>query len=327
MVIGSGLGGQIGFADESTYGTYATPARFLEFNSESLKADVVHVESRGIGTGRWLKSGRHKEYSKGANGSIELDVMTKGFGLLFEHMLGSYANTVVAGAERRGRSTPDANGKAGQSLTIQVGRPDVGGTSRPFNYEGCKIVGWEFAAALDDPLRLTIDIDAENEQTTSALETASYPSAAEIFVMSEGALTLAGSSISVKSFRIRSEEGLDTDRRFIGNTKKEPLAAGPATISGVLDFEFEALTRHGQWKAGTEVANLIATFTSPTTIAGGGGAGPYKIVITIPLIRFTDGGPNVGGPEILQESLGFEALNDGSNPVCTIDLHSTDTAA
>lgn len=325
MAIGSGLGGQIGFVEEVTYGTYVAPTRFLEFNSESLKPDVVHVESRGIGTGRHLRSTRHKEYIKGAAGNVTLDVKTKGFGLLFKHMLGSYANAAVTGNEYKGTITPDANGKAGLSLTAQVGRPDIGGTVRPYNYEGVKVVGWELMAELDNPLRLSLDLDAETEQTSSALETASYPTGDEIFVMSEGAITLAGSTIHVKKFSLKGAEGLATDRRFIGNLKKEPLANAEAMITGQLGFEFEGLTRRGQWVAGTNVANLIATFTSPTSTGGGGG--PFKMVVTVPLIMWSDGSPAIGGPDILQEEMNFKAVYNGTDAIAKIEYHSTDQAA
>lgn len=328
MAIGSGLSGQIGFKAEGTYGTAVTVDRFLEFNKESIKADLVKVESRGIGTGRMLKTARRKTYVKGAKGSVEFDVQTKGFGLIFKHMLGTYANTNVAGSENRGRSTVDlTTGKAGLSLTCQVGRPGINATVYPYTYEGAKIVGWEFAAKLDDPLRLSIELDCETEQRSDGLASASYTSGTEIFVMSEGGLTLAGSAISVKGFNIKGVEGLAVDRRFIGNTKKEPLANSELMITGQLEFEHEAQTRQGQWLAGTEIANLIATFTSPTTISGGGGAGPYKLILNMPLVVFDDSGPVVDGPDIVKETIGFKVLNDGSNSPITIDYHSTDSAA
>jgi hypothetical protein len=325
MAIGSGLGGQIGFAEETTYGTYVAPTRFLEFNDESLKADVVHVESRGIGSGRWLRTARHKEYVKGAAGSVEFDVKTKGFGLLFKHMLGDYTNANVVGNEQKATIVPDANGKAGLKLTTQVGRPDIGGTVRPFSYEGCKITGWEFSASLDDPLRLSIDIDAETEQTASALASPSYPTGDEIFVMSEGAVTLNGSTIHVKSFSLKGAEGLATDRRFIGNLKKEPLANAEAMVTGELEFELEGLTRHGQWLAGTEIPNLVVTFTTPTSTGGGGG--PFKLVLTVPLLKFDDGGSNLDGPEIVGEEMSFKALKASGSPIAQIEYFSTDTAA
>src|SRR5262245_16989203 len=107
MSLATGLGAQLGIGEESAYGTPATVNRFLEFNSESLDADVGVIESRGLGTGRFLRSDREKRYIRSAGGQVEFDVQTKGFGLLLKHCLGSYANALVAGSERSAVITPD----------------------------------------------------------------------------------------------------------------------------------------------------------------------------------------------------------------------------
>ncbi|HMM41889.1 MAG TPA: hypothetical protein PKA95_08310 [Thermomicrobiales bacterium] len=159
MVIASGLGAQLGIGEESAYGTAATVARFLEFNSEGLDVDVGIIESRGLGTGRFLRSDREKRYIKSAGGQVEFDVQTKGFGMLFKHCLGSYANSLVAGSERSALITPDANGLKGLSLTLQVGKPDISGTSRPFTYSGGKVTEWELKCALDETLKLAVTFD------------------------------------------------------------------------------------------------------------------------------------------------------------------------
>ena len=324
MVIGSGLGAQLGFGEESTYGTAVTVDRFVEFNSESLKTELSQVTSMGLGRGRFQRSGRQKTVIKGASGSVELDLMTKGHGVLLKHCLGSYANTSVAGSERKALITPDAAGLAGLSLTTQVGRPSVDGTSRPFTFEGGKVKSWELKNSVDDKVVLAMALDYETVVTGTALATASYASGAEIFVFSECAATLAGSSIALRGFSIKGDNGLDVERRALGNTKKQPIAAGPATITGSLDFEFEGLTRYGQLVAGTEVQNLILTFTTPTTIAGGG---PALFKVTIPLLYFTGDSPAVGGPEIIREPMAFTAVDDGTNAVITFEQRTLDTAA
>jgi hypothetical protein len=324
MGIGSGLGGQLGFADESTYGTFVSPTRFLEFNSESIEADIARLESKGIGSGRYLRSSRQKGYVRGAAGSIELDVMTKGFGQLFKYMLGSYANTLVAGSERKATITPDANALQGVFFSTQVGRPATDGTVHPFNYEGCKITSWELKADIDDWLKLTLGIDAETEQTATALAAASYVAGAEPFAFSEGAVTINGSAVRVRRFSLKGENALKTDRRFIGNQKREPLANGEWVVSGELEFEFEDLTRHAALVAATQIEDLVITFTTPTVIAGGG---PYKLVAAVPGFSWTGGTPKIGGPDVIGEVLQLKALNNGADPVVQLDYHSTDTAA
>ena len=324
MGIGSGLGAQIGFAEESTYGTPVTVTRFLEFNNESVKTELAQVTSMGLGRGRFQRTGRQKTVIKGASGSVEFDLMTKGFGMVLKHCLGGYANTSIAGSERKALITPDANGLAGLSLTTQIGRPSIDGTCRPFTYEGCKVASWELKNAVDDKVVLIVNLDAETVGTATGLATPSYASGAEIFAFSECAATLNGASIAIREFSIKGENGLATDRRRLGNTKGEPIAAAFAKISGTLDFEFEDLARYGQMVAGTEVANLILTFTTPTVISGGG---PALFKITIPLLVFSGESPNASGPEIIREPMTFIAIDDGTNPVITLEQRTTDTAA
>ena len=68
MAIGSGLGAQIGFAEESTYGTPVTVTRFLEFNNESVKTELAQVTSMGLGRGRFQRTGAAEDGDQGCLG-------------------------------------------------------------------------------------------------------------------------------------------------------------------------------------------------------------------------------------------------------------------
>lgn len=326
MVIGSGLAGQFGMAAETTYGTMVTPTRFLEFNSESLKADFTQLESKGIGSGRFLRPGRHKTYIKGASGSVEFDLMTKGFGLPLKMALG--ANTVAqqaASSEYLHTIQPDALGLQGLFFTAQVGRPDVSGTSRPFNYEGCKVLDWELRGGVDEYVRLVLNLDAETEQTSTALAVASYASGAIPFDFAQGSWTLNGAPISIRSFSIKGVSAMQTDRRSIGNGKREPLPNGEYTVTGELGFEFESLARHTALVAGTDQADLVGTYNTGVAIPSG--VGNFRFVVSTKALFYSDGQPAIGGPDVLMESLQFKALDDGVNPVVKIEYYTTDTAA
>jgi hypothetical protein len=323
MVIASGLGAQLGLGEESSYNTPVVVSRFLEFNSEGLDADVGVIESRGLGTGRFLRADREKRYIKSAGGQVELDVQTKGFGMLFKHCLGSYQNTLVAGSERSAVITPDANALKGLSLTLQVGKPDITGVARPFTYEGGKIVDWQLKCALDEALKLALTLDFATVTTAAPLAAASYPVGSEVFVFTEGALTVGGVSTFVKSASVKGTNALATERRGLGNVKREPLANGEAVIDGELECEFEDLGAYAAWVAGTQ-AQLVLTFASPTTIPGGG---PYKLTVTIPRVAYRGSTPKVSGPDIVMQPRPFKALADGANPIITIEQRTTDTAA
>lgn len=329
MPIGSGLSGQFGFVAEVAYGTAVTVTRFLEVEpGESLRADIGFIENHSIGRGRMLRSTRRKNYEKGAMGSITLPVMTKGMNLLFEHMLGAHEAAVQgATSEYLHTSTVDlTGGKAGLSLTVQKGVPSVDGTVRAFTYAGVKIVGWTLACDLDGKLLLTLELDGKSEVTNVALASASFASGDEWFIFTEGTVELGGSAVSIRSFSISGTEALDTDRRFLGGGKSEPIANGEQVITVTLDPEFEDLDTHAAWKAGTVLTNLVLTFDTGDAIPSGDG-GNFSLVLTTPALVLTNGGPVLGSHEIVRQPFEAKVLYDGTNNPFKIENTTTDTAA
>jgi hypothetical protein len=326
MPIKSGIAGQIGGKAEVTYGTPVVVDRFWEFRRETINDDILRYHANQIGTGRFPLSARSKSLYRGSRGQVELVVLNKGFGLLLEHAIGQ--NTITgAGANKTHTIIPDAVALQGKSLTIQKGVPDVtgAGTVRAFTYEGGKVTSWELKSALDQALALVLDLDFENVLTNTALATASYPTAQEMFVFTEGAITLGGVAQSVRSFSIKGNNALHTDRRFMGGVKKEPVANGFATITGQLECEFEDLTRYAAWKAGTILANLILTFTLATVIPTT--AVPFSFKITLPAIAYSGNTPQIGGPQVVMNPTPFEVLYDGTNPMITIEIVTSDTTS
>lgn len=326
MAIKTGIAAQIGVKAESVYGTPVTVDRFYEFLSEAVAIDIAKVDAPLLGGGRFLRNDRVKTFLRGAGGTINFGpVMNKNFGLILQHMLGQNTVAQVGGtAEYTHTCIPDAAALQGKSMTVQIGRPGVDGTVRPFTFEGGKITEWELSCDLDGPLNLSTTWDFENVLTATALASASYVATQEMFVFTEGALTVGGASTPIKRLNIRGNNALATDRRFIGNTKSEPLAAGIAEVSGQLDCEFTDLTAYAAWLAGTQ-AQLIATFTSPTLIPTT--ANPFKLTVTIPKVEYTGDTPQVGGPGVVMQNRPFRGLFDGTNPVITILLNTSDTAA
>lgn len=145
MAIGSGLAAQIGFAAESTYGTYVAPTRFLEFNKADLKKVKNTVQGGGLAAGRFAQLGsRRAVTSEAAAGSVEMEVINKGFGLLLAHLLGSSATAVQQGGSTAYLQAHTLGDNFGKSLTTQVGVPDLTGTVRPYTYKA-------FALGVDSP--------------------------------------------------------------------------------------------------------------------------------------------------------------------------------
>ena len=324
MAIKTGIAGQLMVKAESAYGTPVVVDRTYEFVSEGIDVDVARVDGMMIGGGRFLRNDRTKTYIRGARGPVDFIVLNKNFGLLFEHAIGQ--NTVTgASANKTHTIIPDANALQGKSLTLQVGRPDVAGTVQPFTFEGGKITEWELKCAVDGPLHFVPTFDFENVVTATALASPSYVATQEMFIFTEGALTIGGSSVFVKDASIKGNNGLNTDRRGLTNTKREPLAQGIVDyLTGTLACEFENLTAYAALVAGTQ-AQLVLTFTMATVIPTT--AAPFSMTVTIPKIQYTGETPKVGGPEVVQQNLPFRALYDGSNPMITIAIVTSDTSS
>lgn len=322
MSIGSGIAAQVGIKAESAYGTPVTVDRFYEFNSEGFKTDVAKVYSRGLRNSRVQRADRVKTYIRGADGPLEMDILNKSFGLWFQHMLGQ--NTVSgAGANKSHTCIMDALALQGKFLTVQAGRPDSGGTIRAFTYEGAKVKTWEIKCVLDEVAKLMVELDYENVLVSTGLASASYVATQEPLIFSEGLLTIGGVTIAVvKSVSVKGDNNLKTDRRGLGNVKKEPLANGPATLEISVDAEFDDRTQYDALVAGTQ-AQLVLSFNT-TTLVGGV---PFSLTITIPAVEFVSADANVSGPEVLAENLTLMGLDDGTNPPITLLYVTSDTVA
>lgn len=322
MAIGGGLGGQLGYGDESTYNTEVVVDRFAEFTKENIKPQRVKTDVFGIGRGSMLRSDRTKTRVRGYSGDIEFPVFNKGMGLIYEHMLGS--NTVSGSPEKLHTCVMDANGLAGKFMTVQIGRPSIDGTVRVHTYAGGKIMKWELACGMDDFLRLNTSWDFASADVNTALASASYATAQEAFDWGECTITIGGSTFYSKSFKLSNDRKLSADRRFLSNVKKEPLANGITEMIGELEGEYEDLTHYNSSIAGTQ-AEMVITFTQATIVTGGSLA--YRLLITLPKIELLEADPNISGPEIPKLMMPFRVLNDGTNQPITMVARNADAAA
>lgn len=273
--------------------------------------------------GVFLRTDRVKTFLRGAGGAIDFIVLNKGFGLLLEQGVGQ--NTITGGsADKTHTIIPDASALQGKSMTLQVGRPDVGGTVRAFTFEGGKILGGELKCDVDGPLHYIPTFDFDNVLTATALASASYPATQEMFVFSEGAVTLGGTTIYAKSMSVKWANNLKTDRRNIGNVKREPVANNWMEVTVDLDCELEDLTQYAAWLAGTQ-ATFLATFTLATVIPTT--ATPFSFTIRIEKCELMGDTPKVGGPDVVRMPLKLRGLYDGTNPILKLVYVTSDTVS
>jgi len=99
MGIPSGLDGQFGFREETTYGEIVTVNRFLQLADESVKTEIERLESKSIIAGaRVARSSQWAAGLRRSEGDIGLEVYDGSIGLLLKHMMGTVSSTSSGGS-------------------------------------------------------------------------------------------------------------------------------------------------------------------------------------------------------------------------------------
>lgn len=272
----------------------------------------------------------------------------------------AYTDTGIAGTAATVPGTTafkqiHTNGsKAGQFITCQVGRPQISGvTVQPFTFTGVKVPGWEFSCSDNQLAQLKITIDGQTELTSTALAAASYPTPNGLFSFANASVftlggvastansetTIAGGTpvaSRVTGITITGATPMKTDRFGLGNLglKGEPIENAIPTITGVLTTEFFSRTEfYDVFKAGTPTALQLdfTKFDAAGLDANGvaAGASPYRLSFIMPYVKFKTASANITGPDVIPQSVAFEAFDDssGTNPVIQVKLVSKESSA
>jgi hypothetical protein len=362
-VYASGLSGQVGAVAESTYGTAVTVNHFYEFLNETLTFDPNWLDGQGLKSGQAYKRGSRTVQSRfDVNGDLTMEhtsgeaanALADSMGFWWKWALGStlVTPTVVLGTAYKQVHTNGS--KAGQFITCQVGRPQISGTTvQPFTYTGTKVTGWEFSCNDNQIAQLKLTVNARNESTSIGLAAASYPTPNGLFAFSHasvftiggtastsaGETTVAGGSTVgslVNGITITGATPMKVDRYGLGNAglKGEPIENDIPTITGNLSTEFFSRTElYDVFKAGTGTPLQLdfTKFDGSGNDANGVNAGPnpYRLSFIFPQVKFKAGAVNVSGPDVLAQSIDFEAFDDGSgtNPVIQVKLVSKESSA
>lgn len=382
MALKSGLAAQIGFADETTAGTPVAPSLFLPLVEESITLDLERLESDAIIAGRRvLDSDMWNGGNATVAGDIGLELYNRSLTKLFKHMFGAVVTT-GPGPYTHTFTPGDLDD---DSLTVQVGRPGVGGTVHPFTYAGIKVASWELACSVGEIATLGLSVVGMGEQAGSRVvtdgvlnETTTLTSATAVFSNADkgkrvsatgitagtyiasvtnattvvlsaaatatatgvsvtigtalgsatlaaglrplkfnhGTISIGGTTANVKAVTLSGDNGLATDRRFIGSQFiSTPLEAELRTYDGSVDVEFVDLTQTNRFLNGEEFA-MVLGFT----------AGADSVTITTNS-RFDGAAANVAGRGILEQSLPIKNIGDTDAEAITAVLVNSDSTA
>lgn len=333
MAIGSGLGGSVGIGTESAYGTVATFSRFLQVDKAGIEKKKNVVQGGGLAAGQMVQDGsRRVVTSEAAEGPIELEVPTKGFGLLLTHIFGSAGAPVQQAATTAYLQTRTIADNVGKFFSTQIGVPDRNGTVRPYTALGCKVVSAEFSCGMNELLKATVNVDAQRMVETEALTAPSYSTGVKPF--HSGQMTVktgtygAETAISgVKGVTLTIERPQQTDAYYAGattaGTKSEPVMNDWVKISGTLETDFVDKTQLADLFSSDTPTSLVLKWEGATI------ASTYKYLIqfTISQAFFDEGSPILEGPDVVGLSVPFTGQFDGTNPAISCLYQSVDTAA
>lgn len=160
MALGSGQAGQVGFKLETTPGVPVTVDTFVPFLSESLDNDTPTMVSKAIVAGRRIPA-QHAQGNTTLAGGLQMELYNKGQEDLLALLIGT-PNKTGAGPYTR---TYNATDLTGVSATMQVGRPEVGGTVDPFTWAGVKAQSGEIAFKAGEFVTLGVDPVGMTEST------------------------------------------------------------------------------------------------------------------------------------------------------------------
>lgn len=322
---------QFGSAEEVTYGTPVTVNRFYEIlGGESLERQQTIIQSEGLRPGLRTRLGADRRCVAltWGQGSVPMEIATTGFGRWFKHSLGTVTITnPTPGVYEHVYSPGDLGGL---SMTLQKGVEPwtAAGTAVPFTFHGAKIVDWEFSISAGGYANFTVNVDAEDVDTTTSLASASY-SALKNFCFKSGTLSIGDTSSTlttlagVSDAMIKGANALNTDRFFLGATglKNEPLEDGFRTLGGTLSMEFRDVSDiYNAFAADTE-KHLRLVFEGDTI------SGTYTELLQVDLfdVRFTGETPKIGGPEPSTMNAEFDAWEQENGKSIEITYRTSDT--
>jgi hypothetical protein len=290
----------IGLIAESTYGTYLAPTRFYSFSDESFDWKPNRKQAAGMRVAaRVARSNRRVTTTVQGEGSLEIDALSKGMGVILAGALGSSAATLVSGSTYQHNFTL---GDTPASFTVQKGVVDAGGTVRAHSFLGCMVNSWSFTAPNDDIATFKFDFDVRDLDTAQSYATPSYPSSPSLYHFGQAAATYSGTvtaptttalatggtaATDIRAFELNVNNNLATDRFNFGAAgKKAKPTVGLREITGKFTAEYAANTYRDDFIADTERA-IVVTLTSSEALS----TGTATLQVVLPAVKLDSGVP------------------------------------
>lgn len=327
----------IGAAAESTFGTYATVARFLEFTDESLDVDKQIKQGAGLRVGGRLdRSARRVVISKDVKGDIGFEQVSKGTGLFWAAAFGSGTSTVVSGATYQQLFT---FGDVPGSLSVQKCIPQAdGATLTPYTALGCMVDSWEMSCANGDLMKAKLSLKGKSLTTAQAAETVSYVAAPTLYHFAQGSVSLAGTLTaptatalassasptvgSVRSFELKVDNKLSERRNFgnAGALSKPTVGMRSATLKMTLEFDQTTWTNN---YLNDTAMSVLLDFDTGVALS----SGTERLQIAVPVVKLNGEVPKSNGGDLVTIDCDCDILDGlvAASPIY-MAMRTSDTA-
>ena len=253
------------------------PLEALPSSKFTWTANRKQGEGMRVG-GTFGRSGRRTEVSAEGAGNLDMELLSKGQGLIWKAIIGSATTTLVSGTTYQNLFTRPTT--VLPSLTVQKAIQGVDGTVRPETYSGCTCTDWELSFDNNDIVKLATNWDVRDINTNPTTVSTTLSSAASIGAtsISVAATIPAGSMILINSAEARYVTGVSGVGPYtltfvkpltLAASSSNPVVAqgyvAPSYAAGGNLYSFAGLSIYN----GTITAPTTTTLASGTTIMNG----------------------------------------------------------
>lgn len=303
----------------------ATLTRGIENQTDDVTPNVEFMQSRGMRPSTVATpTGRSVAVPRGGQHVLTVDLLAKSLGLIFSGVASTIATTTPGGATnaRLHTFTPTTSGPS-KSFTIHAGRYDTGGTANHHDYLGCMVDNLNLSLSPKGLPVLKTTYAYKELDTAASSVTPSYPTAPHVYRDIDCVVSIDGNSECARSADFTIPTGLDMERwRICSGGREKPILSTRVEPTGTLSIDYDGDTWQDAWLAGTELEDLVITFTGPEIETGQ----DFFCRFTFPLIQLTGSSPKVGLDQLPEQPIPFRVLDNGTDPAWKIEYQTDDTA-
>lgn len=292
---GMGHQHQLGWGEESVFGTPVAITKFAEDLGERIKLDAPRIRVPSI---RGSRSRQKLQYLQGRRrvaGDVPFPFYAKGLGQWLKHAMGSVASAQQA-ATPAYLHTFTLQEALPTGLTIESKK----GPAQFHKWQGCKVNQLTLEANIDDFLRMTVSVIGQEETISASGASATYPTSTfnEVLVFHQGVLTIGGTARNIRRFRLTIDNMLFEDYAFGAKTMRSLSPAGREITGEFLQSydsatAYDAVTQYTAFRDFTPAA-LNLKFTGMQIDPA-----PHNnwLEIDMPVLYYDGTTPDVEGPE------------------------------